>query len=94
MFRKSADGTGPKHGRAAPPRHRPIASIELITTAALALSTVVAVAAVSIGIARADAIGAVQAVQDAPVAIAVFIGLLLSAMGTFTAIAAVDPARD
>ena len=42
------------------PKHRSIAFVELITTAALALSTAVAVTAVSIGIARADVLGAVS----------------------------------
>ena len=35
------------------PDHRPVAFVELITTAALALSTAVAITAVSIGMARA-----------------------------------------
>ena len=38
-------------------RRRPVALVELIATVALALSTVVAVTAVSIGIARADVFG-------------------------------------
>src|SRR6476660_9453320 len=41
------------------PRQRPIALVELIITAALVLSTVVAVTAVSIGFARAEVAGAV-----------------------------------
>ena len=42
---------------AAESRRRPAAMVELIATIALALSTVVAVTAVSIGIARADVFG-------------------------------------
>jgi F0F1-type ATP synthase membrane subunit a len=71
-------------------KHRPVASVELITTAALALSTVVAVTAVSIGIARADVVGSVAKGASAPFAIAVFIGLLLSGMGGLTALMASD----
>jgi hypothetical protein len=69
---------------------RPIAFVELITTAGLALSTAVAVTAVSIGIARADVVGAVGRGDNAPLAIAVFIGLLLSGMGGLTALMASD----
>jgi hypothetical protein len=75
-------------------KRRSIACVELITTAALALSTAVAVTAVSIGIARADVIGAVAKGDGAPFAIALLIGLLLAAMGGFTAIVAGGPRRD
>jgi hypothetical protein len=75
-------------------RQRPIAFVELITTAALALSTAVAVTAVSIGIARADVIGTVAKGDSAPFAIALFIGLLLSAMGGLTALLATEPRKD
>jgi hypothetical protein len=75
------------------PKQRPIALVELITTAALALSTAVAVTAVSIGIARADVIGAVVKGDGLPFAIALSMGLLLAAMSGVTAIAAVSPRR-
>ena len=68
--------------------------VQLVTTAALALSTAVAVTAVSIGIARADVIGAVAKGDGAPFAVALLIGLLLSAMGGLTAIVAGGPQRD
>jgi hypothetical protein len=71
-------------------RHRSITYVELITTAALALSTAIAVTAVSIGIARADVIGTVAKGDGAPLAIAIFVGLLLSGMGGLTAIMARD----
>ncbi len=74
-------------------KHRSIAFVELMTTAALALSTAVAVTAVSIGIARADVVGAVAKGDGAPLAIALFIGLLLSGMGGLTAVMAVDHTR-
>jgi hypothetical protein len=51
---KRVVGFGHPTGRATKVKRRPIAIVELITTAALALSTVVAVTAVSIGMARAD----------------------------------------
>jgi hypothetical protein len=81
-------GAGSGLDRLPAPKHRSIAFVELITTAALALSTAVAVTAVSIGIARADVMGAVAKGDSAPLAIAVFIGLLLSGMGGLTAIMA------
>jgi hypothetical protein len=78
-----------KHGS---PRH--FALVELVTTAALALSTAVAVTAVSIGIARADVIGSVAKGDGAPFAIALFIGLLLAAMGGLTAAVVAEPRQD
>jgi hypothetical protein len=75
-------------------KHKNVACVELITTAALALSTAVAVTAVSIGIARADVIGTVAKGDSAPFAIALFIGLLLSAMGGLTALVATDQRQD
>jgi hypothetical protein len=81
--------------RAAPeaqaPKHRSIACVELFTTAALALSTAVAITAVSIGIARADVIGEVAKGDSAPFAIALFFGLLFSGMGALAAIMAPAP---
>ena len=69
---------------------RPVAVVQLIATAALALSTLVAVTAVSIGIARADVLGAHADTGSATLAIAIFIGLLLSGMGGLTALMAED----
>jgi hypothetical protein len=83
-----------EHRQACSPRHRSIAFVELITTAALALSTAVAVTAVSIGIARAEMVGTVAKADGAPFAIALLIGLLLSAMGALTAFMAVGPRSD
>ena len=61
----------PRDGGVAP---RPVAMVELIATVALALSTVVAATAVSIGIARADAFGIRADGDPAPLAIALLIG--------------------
>jgi hypothetical protein len=81
------------NGQGCAPRQRPIALIELIITAALVLSTVVAVTAVSIGFARAEVAGAVAKGNGLPFAIALSIALLLTAMSGVTAIAAVAPRR-
>ena len=88
--------TGIKHeARHGPlPRHRPIALVELITTVALALSTAVAVTAVSIGMARADVVGAMTSGDSTPLAIALCIAFLLAVMGGLTVIVAVNPRRD
>jgi hypothetical protein len=69
-------------------RTRPVASVELIATVALALSTIVAATAVSIGIARADVFGIRADGDSAPFAIALLVGLLLLAMGGLTAMMA------
>ena len=76
------------------PKRRSIAVVELLTTAALALSTAVALTAVSIGIARADVLGVVTHGDATPFAIALSFVLLLSAMGVLTAIIALGPRRD
>ena len=62
--------------------------VELFATLALVLSTLVAVTAVSIGIARADAIAPGASSDAAPLAIALFVGLLFGVMGTLTAVMA------
>ena len=72
-------------------RRRPVVLVELIATIALALSTVIAVTAVSIGIARADGFGIRTDGEPAPFAIALLIGLLLLAMGGLTALMADSP---
>ena len=69
-------------------RTKSVAGVELIATVGLAFSTVIAVTAVSIGIARADVFAGTAHADSAPLAIALFIGLLLIAMGGFTAIMA------
>ena len=69
-------------------KRRSILFVELVTTAALALSTAVAVTAVSIGMARADVIGSVTHGDGASLAIAIFMAILFSAMGGLTALMA------
>ena len=70
--------------------------IELLATVALAISLVIAATAVSIGMARAQALGAVSHSDGTSFAIAIFFGLVLAGMGGVTAIAARDrwSARD
>ena len=79
--RRSARKRDTRQGCA--PRQRPIALVELIITAALVLSTAVAVTAVSIGMARAEMVGAVNNGEGIPFAIA--LGLLLAPAGGITA---------
>jgi len=85
-------GVGSDHETpdATAPSDRPVAPVELIATVALAILTLVAVTAVSIGIARADVFGARADGDGASLAIALFIGLLLTAMGGLTAVMADD----
>ena len=86
------EARAPEARPACAPRH--VACVELLTTAALALSTAVAITAVSIGIARADVLGTVAKGDSAPFAIALFISLLLAAMGGLTAFMAANPRQD
>jgi hypothetical protein len=90
-----------KAGFASPVTNRNVskrrsAGIELIATLGLAVAFVIAATAVSIGVARAQALGAVANDDGAPLAIAVFLGLLLAGMGGVTALAARErrPRRD
>jgi hypothetical protein len=87
MSRKSLRCTGIEHE----PRHactlrpRSVAFVELMTTAALALS---------IGIARADVVGGAAKGQSTSFAIALVMGLLLSAVGALSAAMAVRAPSD
>src|SRR6059058_1647195 len=91
MFTESTSGIEREARRTCASTRRSVVFVELITTAALALSTAIAVTAVSIGIARADVVGAVANGDSTPFAVALFIGLLLSAMGGLTAMLVADP---
>jgi hypothetical protein len=66
------------------------AVVELMATLALAVSFVIAATAVSIGVARAQVLGAAGGDAGAPLAIAIFLGLFMAAMGGLTALAARD----
>jgi hypothetical protein len=63
------------------------AGIELLATLALTVSLIVAATAVSIGMARAQAFGAVHDTRGAPLALAIVLGLALAGVGGLTAIA-------
>ena len=65
-------------------KKRRLAFAELIMSAALVLCIAVAATAVSIGIARAGALGA-AASDDNPIARAALIGIIIAGMGGFTA---------
>lgn len=70
---------------------RKIAFAELIMTIALIACIVVAVTAVSIGIARADALAGLRGGHDGTLAIAAFLALLIALMGGITAFALHSP---
>jgi hypothetical protein len=75
----------------AEPRKRPAAVVELIATVGLALSTVVAVTAVSIGIARAEVFTVGMASDSASLATGLLVALLLVSLGGLTAVMADHP---
>jgi len=75
----------------AQPLERPIASVELITSVALALSTMVAATAVSIGIARAEVFALRADGDSSSLAIGLMIGFLLLGMGGLAALMADGP---
>jgi hypothetical protein len=82
------DNTG--FGR--PSRERS-ALAELVATAGLALSTIIAATAVSIGIARADTISGVVDNDMGMFALALLLGLIFIGMGGLTAIMLPSPRR-
>jgi hypothetical protein len=82
MFRKSrsCNAAGHERRRTCTPGGRSTAFVELIATAALALSTAVAATAVSIGMARAGVAGTVSGAGAALSMIALLTAVLLSAL--------------
>jgi hypothetical protein len=64
--------------------------VELIATTALAVCLIIAVTAVSIGMARAQALATVGGDDRAPFAIGLFLGAVMAGMGGLTAIAVGD----
>jgi hypothetical protein len=64
--------------------------VELIATLALAVSLIVAAAAVSIGMAHAQAFAGTEANDRAPFAVALFFGAAMAGMGGLTAIVTGD----
>jgi hypothetical protein len=68
-------------------RARQRTALALMTTAALALSTVIAATAISIGIAKADVLGG-SGSHDGHLAVAVLLGVVFAGMGALTALLA------
>ena len=62
--------------------------VELIATLALAVSLIVAATAVSIGMARAQALATIDRHDHTPFAVALFFGAMMAGMGGLTAIVA------
>ena len=83
-----------EHRHACALGQRSVAFVELITTAALALSTAVAATAVSIGIARADVLDVAAKGQGTSVAMALVMGLLLSGLLALGGVMAVRARSD
>jgi prepilin signal peptidase PulO-like enzyme (type II secretory pathway) len=64
--------------------------VELIAAVALTVCLIIAVAAVSIGMARAQALATIDQHDHTPFAVALFFGALMAGMGGLTAIVAGD----
>lgn len=77
-------GFTPPANRVLGSEHRTVAVAELVTSLALALSTLIAATAVSVGIARADVVGNVIDNEGGLFAIALVLGLLFIGMGGLT----------
>jgi hypothetical protein len=77
-------GFTPRTGRPLGRERRTAARAELVTTVALALCTLVAATAVSVGIARADVAANIIDHESSLFAIALMLGLLFIAMGGLT----------
>ena len=67
---------------------RRILGVELIAAVALTVCLIVAVTAVSIGMARAQALATIDRHDHTPFVVALFFGALMAGMGGLTAIAA------
>jgi hypothetical protein len=92
MLRDLTSGVGFACKSPAPAQRRSVTFVELIATLALAMSTVIAATAVSIGMARAaDLSGVVDG--DSPIATALVFGILLAGMGGLTALIAGERRR-
>jgi hypothetical protein len=65
-----------------------VVAIELMAMVGLVVSLVIAVTAVSIGIAHAGTLGVITDSDNGPFAVAVFLGLVMAGMGGLTALMA------
>ena len=73
---------------------RRFARAELIATIALAVCLVVALTAVSIGMARADTLGIIAETESGRLALAIMLGLIMVGMGGVTALMSASSAKD
>jgi hypothetical protein len=91
MSRTSIPGAEIEHERrqACTAKHRSVAFVELITTAALALSTAIAATAVSIGIARAEISATTGSSESPKFAVVLVIALLFWGVAVLSATMAV-----
>jgi hypothetical protein len=76
------------HPRARTSVKQRVAAIELMAMVGLVVSLVIAVTAVSIGMARAETLGDIHGHDSGAFAVALFLSLLLAGMGGLTALAA------
>ena len=67
-----------------------ILGVELFATLALVVCLIIAVTAVSIGMARAQALATIDRHDHAPFAVALFFGAVMAGMGGLTAYVASD----
>ena len=67
---------------------RRVLGVELIASVALAVCLIIAITAVSIGMARAQALATIDRHDHTPFVVALFFGALMVGMGGLTAIAA------
>ena len=73
---------------------RRFARAELIATIALAVCLVVALTAVSIGMARADTLGIIAETESGRLALAIMLGLIMVGMGGVTALISASSGKD
>ena len=69
---------------------RRILGVEMIAAVALAVCLIIAVTAVSIGMARAQALATIDRHDHTPFAVALFFGAVMAGMGGLTAMVAGD----
>jgi hypothetical protein len=89
-------GFTPSVGRKLGRERRIAALAELVASVALAVCTIVAATAVTVGIARADVAGSIVGHESSVFAVALVLGLLFIGMGSLTAmsLSAERPRRD
>ncbi len=96
MSRDRIAGIGFQHPNrnARPLTKRKIALAHLLMTAVLVICILVAVTAVTVGMARADTLNVLAQGHDGSFALILLIGLVLAATGALSAVAAYRPPAD